>query len=122
MIYAEFYFKDDDTPVGFKVSGHAGWAESGSDIVCAAVSSAVELTCNTVTDFFGFDCYVGVNGEYNSIELYLPEYTPKIPDYAVKLVCSLKSHLEHISEDYPGTVEVSVAPRKGKPEKRRFKK
>ena len=122
MINAEFYFKDDNTPVGFKVFGHAGWAESGSDIVCAAVSSAVELTCNTVTDFFGFDCYVGVNNEDNSIELYLPEYTSKIPDHAVKLVDSLLSHLEHISEDYPGTVDVVRVTRKGKPEKRRFKK
>ncbi len=35
---------------GFTVKGHAGYSEEGSDIVCAAVSSAVYMTVNTITD------------------------------------------------------------------------
>ena len=32
----------------FTVDGHSGYAESGSDIVCASVSSAVWLTINGI--------------------------------------------------------------------------
>ena len=38
------FFNHDGRINGFAVSGHSGYAEEGSDIVCAAVSSAVKLT------------------------------------------------------------------------------
>ena len=44
MITVEVFRKSDNY-AGFEVSGHAGYAESGSDIICAAVSV---LTVNTV--------------------------------------------------------------------------
>ena len=37
------FFVDDNCYVGFKCSGHSGYAEQGSDIVCAAVSTAVQM-------------------------------------------------------------------------------
>ena len=36
--------------VGFRLKGHSGYAESGSDIVCSAVTSAALMTANTVTE------------------------------------------------------------------------
>ena len=42
MIRAELLKDSRGGLVGFNVEGHAGWAEEGSDIVCAAVSI---LTC-----------------------------------------------------------------------------
>lgn len=48
MIKVDFF---GTSPVlGFSISGHAGFAQEGSDIVCAAVSSAAYMTANTVTD------------------------------------------------------------------------
>ena len=48
MIKVDFF---GTSPVmGFYISGHADFAEEGSDIVCAAVSSAAYMTANTVTD------------------------------------------------------------------------
>jgi hypothetical protein len=44
MIKAIFYRKKRNY-IGFTVSGHAGYADAGKDIVCAAVSA---LTINTV--------------------------------------------------------------------------
>ena len=35
---------------GFTVSGHSDYAQEGSDIVCAAVSSAVIMSANTITE------------------------------------------------------------------------
>ena len=38
----------DGKIIRFTVDGHSGYAESGSDIVCASVSSAVWLTINGI--------------------------------------------------------------------------
>ena len=34
--------------IGFDAKGHSGYAEAGSDIVCAAITSAVRLVDATV--------------------------------------------------------------------------
>ncbi len=45
MIQVVFYRDSDRRYLGFQTRGHADYAESGSDIVCASVSA---LTLNTV--------------------------------------------------------------------------
>ena len=44
-----FLMRGDDI-AGFELSGHSGAGVSGSDIVCAAISSAAYMTANTITD------------------------------------------------------------------------
>ncbi len=39
MIKAEFFTTDGGRPAGFRITGHAGYAEAGEDIICAAVSA-----------------------------------------------------------------------------------
>jgi len=46
-------FNHDGRINGFAVSGHSGYAEEGSDIVCAAVSSAVNFAECTINDVLG---------------------------------------------------------------------
>lgn len=41
---------NDEMLTGFQISGHSGRSEAGTDIVCAAVSSAAILTANTATE------------------------------------------------------------------------
>ena len=43
MIKAVFAVKGEKF-IGFTVKGHSGYAESGNDIICAGVSSALMLT------------------------------------------------------------------------------
>ena len=38
------FYRKNSMLIGFSVMGHSGYAEAGSDIVCAAVTSAVRLT------------------------------------------------------------------------------
>ena len=52
MITCQF-FESDDTIVGFAVNGHDTPDDSGVSLLCAAVSSAVYLTVNAVTDIAG---------------------------------------------------------------------
>ncbi|MEG2118226.1 MAG: ribosomal-processing cysteine protease Prp, partial [Clostridia bacterium] len=38
------FLKRDGKFCGFSVSGHSGYADAGSDIICASVSSYVNMT------------------------------------------------------------------------------
>lgn len=55
--------------MGFRITGHAGYADYGEDVCCASVSSAVMLTANTVTEAFKIKADVAV--EENEIILRL---------------------------------------------------
>ena len=50
MIKATFYRKSDGTFAGFEVYDHAGAAEAGEDIVCAAVSALVTNAVNSIDE------------------------------------------------------------------------
>ena len=41
MINTSFYVNPKGERLGFRITGHSGYSEQGSDIVCAAVSSAL---------------------------------------------------------------------------------
>ncbi len=57
MTTITFYQKKDGQITGFDVDDHAGYAEEGSDIVCAAISALTINTVNSVERFTedGFD-------------------------------------------------------------------
>lgn len=45
-------FNDREQKIkGFEVCGHAGFSESGNDIVCAAVSVLAQNTANSIEEF-----------------------------------------------------------------------
>ena len=62
-------YKTSDSFKGYTVSGHAGYADSGSDIICAAVSALVINTANSIEAFTGSDISVNENEEEGIIEL-----------------------------------------------------
>jgi len=57
---------------GFSVSGHSGYAEAGSDIVCAAISAVVTMAEATINDVCGAKAKVRVKDEQARITLTLP--------------------------------------------------
>lgn len=61
MINISFYVTAKGALLGFRIVGHSGYAEQGSDIVCAAVSSAAIMTANTITDIMNIGCEVSVD-------------------------------------------------------------
>lgn len=94
MINAEFYLKDE-VLVGFSVKGHAGYADFGLDIVCASVTSAVELTANAITEILKVSATVEVFE--NEIRLSLPDCNNS---NAIDFLKALRLHLELLSQDY----------------------
>ena len=95
------FFRKNGALTGFEFTGHAGYGEEGSDIVCSAVTSAVSLTCNTITDFFFADADVSV--EENRIVLTMN--SPDVP--SEELLEAFLDHIQDISGRYPG-VKVEV--------------
>ena len=56
-------------PVALKVEGHSGYAESGADIVCAAISVLVQALHIGLTDYVHIVPDVKVNEDTALIEL-----------------------------------------------------
>ena len=54
---------------GFEISGHSDYAEEGSDIVCAAVSSAALMTANTITEVQSLQADITENDGFLSLNL-----------------------------------------------------
>ena len=90
MIRADFLILPDGRLLGFRLAGHAGWGEEGTDIVCAAVSSAAYLVANTVTDVLGV-APLSLRDE------------PACRDF----LRGLKLHLCGLEEQYPAHMKVS---------------
>ena len=51
MTKVTFYQNSEQQCVGFDVNSHAGYAEEGEDIVCAAISALVINTVNSIETF-----------------------------------------------------------------------
>ncbi|MCD7733243.1 MAG: ribosomal-processing cysteine protease Prp [Oscillospiraceae bacterium] len=102
MITALFKVTGQGSYKGFSVSGHSGYSEAGSDIVCAAVSSAVMLTVNSCIDGFNVDAVPEVYDD--TVRFAVNE---KSLD-ADRLIGALKEHLEAMSEEYPENVAVTI--------------
>ncbi len=69
MISADFFVSTDGVLTGFCISGHSDYAEEGSDIVCAAVSSMAYLTANTITEVIGASPEIETKDGFLSLKL-----------------------------------------------------
>ena len=58
------FLKKGGNFIGFELSGHSGYAEEGSDIVCSAVSSVAYMVANTVTEIVGVTANVTLDDGY----------------------------------------------------------
>ena len=67
-------FRDPDGRLsGFECKGHSGYAEAGSDIVCAAVS-ALSITCaNALQNVAGIDPDVTEKDGYLTVRIPQPQ-------------------------------------------------
>ncbi len=101
MIRAEFFARNQSF-CGFSVSGHAGAAPAGSDIVCAAVSSAVYLTANAITEVLKVKAKVQVQQD-GFLSLSVPEEDQESCHLFFQ---ALWLHLSQLSQQYPKSLKV----------------
>jgi len=95
---------------GFDVAGHSGYADPGSDIVCAAITSAVRLVEATVNDVLGLAASVKVREKSGSISFRLPGGLSDRDEHAAQAALSgLMLYLAVLHEEHPDNIEVLEA-------------
>ena len=100
MISVKIYKTEDDKIRGFLCSGHAGYADAGSDIVCAAVSMLVINTVNSLDQFLPDESItVRTEQESGTIECIFDD-TPS--EKAQLLLDSMLLGLKSVEENYHG--------------------
>ena len=101
------FLTEDARIIGFDVQGHSGWGESGEDIVCAAITSAVRLVEATVNDVMGLCAAVKVREADASISLRLPGGLANTAESTCQnLLTGLMVYLAQLHVEYPDNIEV----------------
>ncbi|MBO5953189.1 MAG: ribosomal-processing cysteine protease Prp [Oscillospiraceae bacterium] len=99
------FFTENERITGFSISGHSGYSEAGSDIVCAAISAVVTMAEATINDVCGAKAKVRVKDEQARITLTLPASCDE--EETVQAVLSgMLLTLISLKEDYPDYIEV----------------
>lgn len=98
---------------GFDAAGHSGYAERGSDIVCAAVSALTTVTVLGLQARLGLDPAVEVDDEAGWLLCRLDpkEIDPALWQRAQDLLETLALGLNEIARDYAGYIAVEEVTR-----------
>ena len=99
------FFTDKDRITGFSGSGHSGYAEAGSDIVCAAVSAVVTMAEATINDVCGAKAKVRVKEEDARVTLTLPVSCDE-EESVQAVLAGMMLTLMSLRDDYPDYIEV----------------
>ena len=89
--------KHNDRYVSVALDGHAGYADAGQDIVCAAVSVLVINTFNSIERFTDddFSCEAAEDGGFMSMS-----FSEEVSDKSKLLLDSMLLGLDEIQKQY----------------------
>lgn len=85
------------------IKGHADYADAGQDVACAAVSSAVQLTANLITESFHEMASVSARNSKIVISLGQDSLAGET------ILEGLLTHLQCISEEYPDNIKIQIS-------------
>lgn len=94
MIHIKFYSLKGEIS-GFEISGHSGYAEQGSDIICASVSSCAYMVANTVTDVLNIEAEIEIDEAYLCFTV-AEKNAAKIKD----VMQGFEMHMKALASDY----------------------
>lgn len=99
------FFKENENYMGFECSGHTGFAEEGSDILCSAISSLTQSTCLGITKILNLKAEISRDDGYLKLELI------ENSECAQVLLKTLKASLEDIREGSEKYIQIRVVKR-----------
>ena len=99
------FFTENDRITGFTVYGHSGYAEAGSDIICAAVSAIVTMAEATINDVCGAKAKVRVKEADARITLTLPTSCDE-EESVQAVLAGMMLTLVSLAEQHPDYIEV----------------
>ncbi len=96
--------------LGFRTEGHAGYAESGSDIVCASISILVINTINTIDLYCDCTYTTDVNEKAGLIEFKLSPFVKdlKVSNEVRVLLNGLELGLCQVAKENPKHLTITV--------------
>ena len=102
-----FLKRSDGALIGYSASGHSGYAEAGSDIVCAAVSALTQTVLNGLKNVLKAPVMFEQDDDGAFIEANLtPEATEEQIQQAQLLLVTLKEGLQAIQREYPRNLRI----------------
>lgn len=89
--------------------GHSGYGEEGTDIICAAISSATELVVN-ILEQFSVDLDIEVDEEAPSVLVIVldGDSNRKKKDVIENIIEGYKGYISDLAEAYPEFIEIST--------------
>ena len=96
MTEITFYQTETGEFTGFRAEGHAGYAESGEDIVCAALSALIINTINSVNELTEDELDADIDEEEGYIDASFFEPSG---EQAQLLIKSLALGITNMAED-----------------------
>ncbi len=94
--------KKGEIITGFDVSGHSGYSESGSDIICAAVSSAVGLVEMVINDSMKCSADVEIEPEEARVALSVSAECNECR----AVLFGFELHMKNLAGEYPMYIKV----------------
>ncbi len=104
MIKATFIYSKNGAPLGYEFKGHSGYAESGTDIICATVSSAAYLVANTITEIMAIEAQA-VADDDGYMKFTIQE---KDAEKTKDILLGLELHIKELSQQYPKHVSITT--------------
>lgn len=98
------FFRSGETLAGYHITGHSDYSQEGSDIICAAVSSAAYMTANTVTDILGLSPGISVSDGDMRLDLK----TAQEAHTAAVILSGFELHIAQLAEQYPQYINVTI--------------
>ena len=101
------FHMEGDRIVGFDSHGHSGYAEAGSDIVCASITAVITLVEATVNDVMGLAAAVKISEKNAKISLRLPGgLAPTAENTCPALMTGLMVYFAVLHGEFPDNIEV----------------
>ena len=108
MIRTVLYRNAAKQLTGYSAKGHSGYAEEGSDIICAAVSILGATCVNSLESVAGVIPVITANDD-GILEFHLPDGLDELPMHdAQVLLGALKQGLSDLAEQFPQYVRLSI--------------
>ncbi len=108
-----FRKRSDGALLGYSADGHAGYAEAGADIVCAAVSALTQTTLNGLKEVLKAPVMFERDDERAFLEANLtPEATEAQIQQAQLLLVTLLEGLRAIEREYPRNLRIILKERR----------
>ena len=102
-----FFKRSDGALIGYSACGHSGYADAGSDIVCAAISALTQTVLNGLKNVLKAPVMFDQDDDGAFIEAMLtPETTEEQIQQAQLLLVTLKEGLQAIQREYPRNLRI----------------